>query len=101
MGWITCDANFLSNLMENIEIVGMLAAVLTTSAFVPQVYKAYRNKSAKDVSLTMYLIFLVGLLLWLYYGWHIESMAIIMANSVTVILVVFILVLKIIYEKTP
>jgi len=79
----------------------MLAAFLTTSAFVPQVYKAYRNKSAKDVSLTMYLVLLVGLLLWLYYGWHIESMAIIMANSVTAILVIFILVLKIIYERTP
>ncbi|MEL6304698.1 MAG: SemiSWEET transporter [Bacteroidota bacterium] len=87
--------------MENIEIVGMLAAFLTTSAFVPQVYKAYRNKSAKDVSLTMYLVLLVGLLLWLYYGWHIESMAIIMANSVTAILVIFILTLKIIYERTP
>ncbi len=87
--------------MENIEIVGMLAAFLTTSAFLPQVYKAYRNKSAKDVSLTMYLVLLVGLLLWLYYGWHIESMAIIMANSVTAILVIFILVLKIIYERTP
>ncbi|MEM6892618.1 MAG: SemiSWEET transporter [Bacteroidota bacterium] len=87
--------------MENIEIVGMLAAFLTTSAFVPQVYKAYRNKSAKDVSLTMYLVLLVGLLLWLYYGWHIESMAIIMANSVTAILVIFILVLKIVYERTP
>jgi len=79
----------------------MLAAFLTTSAFLPQVYKAYRNKSAKDVSLTMYLVLLVGLLLWLYYGWHIESMAIIMANSVTAILVIFILVLKIIYERTP
>jgi len=79
----------------------MLAAFLTTSAFVPQVYKAYRNKSAKDVSLTMYLVLLVGLLLWLYYGWHIESMAIIMANSVTAILVIFILVLKIVYERTP
>ena len=87
--------------MENIEIVGMLAAFLTTSAFLPQVYKAYRNKSAKDVSLTMYLVLLVGLLLWLYYGWHIESMAIIMANSVTAILVIFILVLKIVYERTP
>ncbi|MEL7271160.1 MAG: SemiSWEET transporter [Bacteroidota bacterium] len=87
--------------MENIEIVGMLAAFPTTSAFLPQVYKAYRNKSAKDVSLTMYLVLLVGLLLWLYYGWHIESMAIIMANSVTAILVIFILVLKIIYERTP
>ena len=87
--------------MENIEIVGMLAAFLTTSAFVPQVYKAYRNKSAKDVSLTMYLVLLVGLLLWLYYGWHIESMAIIMANSITAALVIFILVLKIVYEKTP
>lgn len=87
--------------MENIEIVGMLAAFLTTSAFVPQVYKAYRNKSAKDVSLTMYLVLLIGLLLWLYYGWHIESMAIIMANSITAVLVIFILVLKIVYEKTP
>ncbi len=84
--------------METIEIVGLVAATLTTSSFMPQVYKAFKNKSTKDVSLTMYLILLLGLGLWIVYGVHIESLAIILANVITSILVVLILLLKLKYK---
>ena len=53
----------------NYEIIGLIAAALTTSAFIPQVYKVYKEKSAVGISLTMYLIFFVGLSLWLFYGY--------------------------------
>lgn len=84
--------------METIEIVGLVAATLTTSAFVPQVFKTYRNKSTKDVSLTMYLVLLAGTILWLIYGINIQSSAVILANGVTSLLVILILLLKLKYK---
>ncbi|WP_298793423.1 SemiSWEET transporter [uncultured Allomuricauda sp.] len=81
--------------MDTVEIIGLVAATLTTVAFVPQVFKAWKNKSTKDVSLTMYLILLTGIILWLYYGFAIKSLPIIFANAITGVLVLSILVLKI------
>ncbi|MEX0362115.1 MAG: SemiSWEET family sugar transporter [Allomuricauda sp.] len=80
--------------MDTIEIIGLVAASLTTSAFVPQVYKTWKTKSTRDISFTMYGAFLVGTILWLYYGIRHESLAIILANAVTGILVVCMLLLK-------
>ena len=76
------------------ESIGILAAILTTSAFIPQVYKIYKEKKAQGVSLTMYLIMFVGVLLWLVYGVLIGSIAIIIANSVTAILQLFVIIFK-------
>ena len=84
--------------MDAIEILGLVAASLTTTSFVPQVYKAYKYKSTKDVSLSMYLVLLVGLLLWIVYGVYIQSLAIILANVVTSLLVLGILLLKLKYK---
>ncbi|WP_435623676.1 SemiSWEET family sugar transporter [Flagellimonas sp.] len=81
--------------MESIEIVGLVAATLTTSSFVPQVYKAYKNKSTKDVSLTMYTVFLAGTILWLVYGVCIQSPSVILANAITSFLAILMLILKI------
>lgn len=76
------------------ELIGLLAAILTTSAFVPQVYKLYKEKNAQGVSLTMYLIMLTGVLLWLLYGMLIGSIAIIVANSVTAFLQLLVIIFK-------
>ncbi|WP_190810024.1 SemiSWEET family sugar transporter [Flagellimonas sp. S3867] len=84
--------------METLEIIGLIAATLTTSSFVPQVYKTWKDKSTKDISLTMYLVFLLGTFLWLYYGIQYESLAIILANVITGLLVLFMLVLKFRYK---
>ncbi len=81
--------------MPTIEIIGLIAATCTTVAFVPQVYKAIKHKSTADISLTMYLVLMVGLLLWLVYGIYHHSLAIILANTVTGVLVVIMLFLKI------
>ena len=80
--------------MPTIEIIGLIAATCTTLAFVPQVFKAWKYKSTQDISLTMYLVLLAGLLLWLVYGIHHNSLAIILANTVTGVLVLLMLVLK-------
>ena len=84
--------------MEHIEILGLIAATLTTASFVPQVYKVWKEKSTKDISLTMYTVLLLGLLLWLVYGIYHERMAIILANAITAILVAMVLFLKLRYK---
>ncbi len=78
----------------NQEIIGLVAAALTTSAFIPQVYKVYKEKSAVGISLTMYLIFFVGLSLWLLYGYLVGSISIVIAIGVTLILAAIIIYYK-------
>ena len=81
------------------EVVGMVAGTLTTLAFLPQVLKIYRTKSARDVSYLMFLIFSTGVLLWLIYGILIGSAPIIAANVVTLGLAVIVIVLKVRYHR--
>jgi len=78
----------------NTEIFGILAAICTTVAFAPQAYKIYKEKSAKEVSLTMYLIMFSGLILWLTYGILINSFSIKLANTISILLVGMIIYYK-------
>ncbi|MFM2394851.1 MAG: hypothetical protein RLZZ546_2834 [Bacteroidota bacterium] len=82
------------------DILGYVAATLTTVSFIPQFYKIYKSKSAKDVSITMFTIFTIGLTLWLYYGVLLKSLPIIISNTVTVLLSLGILFMKIKYDKS-
>ena len=81
------------------ESVGLVAGLLTTTAFVPQVWKIYRTKSGKDISGRMFSIFSFGIVLWLIYGILLRSLPIILSNAVTLILSLMILGLKIRYRK--
>lgn len=81
------------------EIVGFLAAFLTMFGFLPQVIKIYRTKSVKDLSLLTILQFTLGIFLWLLYGIHLKNLVIIMANSVTFLILLAALVLFIKYNK--
>tara|TARA_B100000886_G_scaffold53998_1_gene33175 strand:- start:1490 stop:1747 length:258 start_codon:yes stop_codon:yes gene_type:complete len=76
------------------EIIGLLAAFLTTSAFIPQVYKIYKDKNADGISLTMYIILFVGVILWLIYGVLIGSISIVIANGITALLQLSIIIFK-------
>ena len=84
--------------MIDSDVLGMVAGTLTTVAFVPQVLKTWRSKSAKDVSYSMFLIFTAGVLCWLFYGIVINAAPIIIANSVTLVLAFTMLVMKFIYR---
>jgi MtN3 and saliva related transmembrane protein len=77
----------------------MAAGTLTTLAFLPQVLKIYRTKSARDVSYLMFLIFSTGVLLWLIYGILIGSAPIIAANVVTLGLAIIVIALKVRYHR--
>ena len=76
------------------EIIGLSAAFLTTSAFIPQVYKIYKEKNADGISLTMYIILFTGVILWFVYGILIGSFSIIIANGVTALLQLSIIIFK-------
>jgi MtN3 and saliva related transmembrane protein len=75
--------------------LGFFAAFCTTIAFIPQAIKVYRHKHTKDISLGMFSLLNLGFILWLWYGLRIESYPIIIANSVTMVFAIFILVTKI------
>lgn len=85
-------------MIDNYEIIGLLAAVLTTASFVPQVYKTWKSKSADSLSLTMYLVFFVGIILWLIYGIHLNSLSMIIANSITSVLALLLIIFKLRYK---
>jgi len=85
-------------MIDNYEIIGLLAALLTTASFVPQVYKTWKTKSADSLSLTMYLVFFVGIILWLFYGIHLESLSMIIANAITAVLSLLLIIFKLRYK---
>ena len=76
------------------EVIGLSAAFLTTSAFIPQIYKIYKEKNADSISLTMYIILFTGVILWFVYGVLIGSLSIIIANGVTALLQLSIIIFK-------
>ncbi len=80
--------------MDTVEVVGMVAGLLTTIAFVPQVLKTWRTRSARDFSLPMLLLFTVGIALWLAYGLLLGQVPIILPNVVTLVLTAYILAVK-------
>jgi len=80
------------------EVIGLIAALLTTAAFVPQVYKTWQTKSADGLSLTMYLVFLTGIVLWLVYGVYLNSLAMIIANSITIVLTIVLIYFKLTFK---
>ena len=82
----------------NVEIIGLIAALLTTSSFLPQVIRVWKTRSTKDISLTMYINMFIGVGLWLVYGIAIDSLSVILANSVTIVLVLSILYFKLKYK---
>jgi MtN3 and saliva related transmembrane protein len=77
------------------DVIGGMAAVLTTIAFLPQVIKSWRTRSTRDVSMGMFVILNTGIVLWLVYGLVLNSMPLIFANAVTLFLTGTILALKI------
>lgn len=77
-----------------IELVGMFAAVLTTAAFIPQVYKIWKSKVSDGISLSMYLSMFIGVVTWCVYGYLIWSPSVMIANIVAGLLQLTIIYFK-------
>jgi len=84
----------------NVEIFGYFAAFLTTAAFLPQLIKTLKTKKAEDVSLSTLIMFIIGVFSWIIYGYNISSKPILIANFITLILNLLILVSKVYFSKT-
>ena len=76
------------------EILGLVAACLTTASFVPHAILVLRTRNTEGLSLYMYIVFTTGIMFWLVYGILIQSLPIILANLVTVVLASMILSMK-------
>jgi MtN3 and saliva related transmembrane protein len=83
----------------SIVLIGSVAAVCTTGAFVPQVVRLWRLRSAAEISLLTFLVFSVGTFAWLVYGLLIRSLPVIGANAVTLGLALTMVVLKLRYDR--
>ncbi len=84
--------------MEPNDLLGLVAGTLTTVSFIPQVIKTWQSRSAKDISFGMFLLFSLGVLMWLVYGVAIHSTQIILSNLVTLVLSSSIILMKTIFR---
>ncbi len=80
------------------ELIGYLAAVLTTGSFLPQALHTFKTKDVSGISLVMYSVFTTGVGLWLLYGVMLQEWPIVAANGVTISLASFILWMKVRYR---
>ena len=81
------------------KYIGLIAGVLTTGAFIPQVFKVYRTKSAKGLSLATLVIFFIGQILWFVHGMQIKDASIIIFPFISNILYAYLLYAKLTYVK--
>ncbi len=79
--------------------IGYAAGFLTTSSFIPQVIKAYRTRSCRDLSWPWLTVFSLGLTLWTIYGVHYWAWPIILANSITLLLCLVLMAMKILHGR--
>ncbi len=82
-----------------VEWVGFVAAFCTTAAFVPQLVRVLKLKTARDISLRMFSMFSGGVFLWLIYGLAVKSKPVIASNGVTLVLSLSILYFKLKYDR--
>lgn len=80
--------------MDGLTLLGLTAAVFTTAAFLPQVIKTLKTRQTKDMSLVMYVALAIGVSLWLAYGVITGNAPIVLANIITLVLTMILLVLK-------
>jgi len=82
-----------------IDAIGFAAGILTTIAFVPQVWHSWTTRDLSGISLRMYGLFTLGVSLWLIYGIAVRSWPIGVANAVTLLLAGFVLSLKLTHRR--
>lgn len=83
-----------------ITAIGLIAALLTTISFIPQLFKIVRTRSAEGISVTMYGTFTAGILTWIVYGMLQHDLVVVAANVVTPLLAIPILVIASIENRT-
>jgi MtN3 and saliva related transmembrane protein len=80
--------------MDNIKILGLIAGTITSITFIPQVLQIWKTKSAKDISILMLSLLIIGVSLWLAYGIVVKDIAIIYTNSMVLAMSLLMLYFK-------
>ena len=80
--------------MTPVDWLGTVAGIFTTIAYLPQVIKVWRSRSAGDISMSMYAVLFGGIVCWLAYGWILSIWPVIIANAVTLVLVAAVIAMK-------
>lgn len=81
------------------DLIGYLAACLTTLSFLPQALHTFRTRDVSGISLGMYVLFTTGVALWLVYGLLVSAWPVVLANTVTLVLALAILLMKLRYRR--
>lgn len=81
------------------DVIGSLAASLTTASFLPQAWLTFKTRDVSGISLGMYSVFTIGVALWLAYGWLLQAWPIVIANAVTLALALAILGMKLVFGR--
>ena len=82
------------------DLIGSAAAFLTTASFLPQAWLSFRTRDVSGVSLGMYSVFTTGVALWLAYGWLLDSWPMVIANTITLVLALMIVGMKLVYGRS-
>ncbi|MES2975131.1 MAG: SemiSWEET transporter [Pseudomonadota bacterium] len=85
--------------MMNADLIGYLAASLTTCSFIPQALHTFRTRDVSGISLGMYSVFTLGVFFWLIYGLLLAAWPVVAANAITLALACAILVMKLRYGR--
>ncbi|MEM4350286.1 MAG: SemiSWEET transporter [Candidatus Nitrosocaldus sp.] len=80
-------------------MIGMIAAILTTSSFIPQIFKAYKRKRLDDLSPYLMLLFIAGASMWLIYGLFKVDAIIVVANVLALAFNLTLLLMKVMYAN--
>ena len=83
--------------MDSIDLLGYAAGILVVASLLPQVLRSWKTKSTKDISLSRYLIYIAGLVLWIAYALIIGNGPVVLMNAIGLILALCILWLKLKY----
>jgi MtN3 and saliva related transmembrane protein len=86
--------------LNTVGVIGIVAGVFTSASLLPQLIKIIKEKKVEDLSMTMFVSLLIGIILWVVYGILRDDWPIIVTNSFSVVLNLFILVLKFKYRNT-
>ncbi len=87
--------------MQTIDLIGYVAAILTSCSFVPQVWLTFKTRDVSGISLGMYSVFVTGVAGWLVYGLMLQAWPVVIANGLTLSLALVILGMKLYYGRQP
>jgi MtN3 and saliva related transmembrane protein len=86
---------------QTTDLIGAIAGTLTTISFVPQVMRVFKTKQTRDISMTMMLLFSLGVAMWVAFGYLVDSMPVVWTNAMTLVLALTIVAAKVRFDRSP